>query len=157
MTRSPSLRFEVRRAVPGVAAAFFAAACLAGCADAVLPRLTTWQASLQPMSPAQRVVGDVVVLSQSGRADASITISRSGPGAAYSWRLLVGSCGAQGAAIVGRAVFPQLTAGADGIASGQASLSRELDPDGAYAAWLFQVATGGAESAAACGVLRWAR
>jgi hypothetical protein len=103
------------------------------------------------------VVGDVVVLSQSGRADASITISRSEPGATYSWRILSGSCSSQGATFVGRAVFPQLTAGSDGVASGQASLSRELDPGGAYAAWLFQLAAGGAESVAACGVLRWAR
>jgi len=142
---APILCLSAASVVGGIAGA---------CSDAVLPQLTTWQASLQPVSPVQRVMGEVAVLSQSGRADTSIKISRSDPGVLYAWRILTGSCAAQGDAVAGRAVFPELEAGADGVAEGRTTLSRELDPEGSYAAWLFRIAAGGSESAAACGALR---
>ncbi|HSW31035.1 MAG TPA: hypothetical protein VLH75_16240 [Longimicrobiales bacterium] len=130
------------------------AALAAACTDAVLPVLTTWQATLQPTSPAQRVLGEVAVLSQSGRAETSIKIFRSDPGVTYAWRILTGACGVQGDAVAGRAVYPQLEAGSDGVAEGRTTLSRELDAEGSYAAWLFQRGAGGTESVAACGVLQ---
>lgn len=129
----------------------------AACSDAVLPLVTTWQASLQPVSPAQRVSGQVGVLSQPGRSETTIQITGADEGVTYAWRILTGTCGSQGDVVGGRASYPQLHAGADGVATGETVLSRELNPEGEYAAWTFRLVAGGAEIDAACGVLRRSR
>ncbi|MDP2958646.1 MAG: hypothetical protein Q8N53_19635, partial [Longimicrobiales bacterium] len=111
----------------------------AACSDAVLPLVTAWQANLQPVSPAQRVSGQVGVLSQAGRSAPSISITRADEGVTYSWRILTGTCGSKGDVVGGRASYPQLKPGADGVATGETTLSRELNPEGEYAAWLFRL------------------
>ena len=145
------------RALRGLAAALVGGLCLVACSDAVLPLLSTWQADLQPVSPAQRVSGQVGVLSQAGRSATTIQITRADEGVAYAWRILTGSCGSRGDVVGGRAAYPQLQVGADGVASGETVLSRELNPEGEYAAWLFRLAAGGGEADAACGLLRRSR
>ncbi len=146
-----------KRVVRGVALALGGGLCLAACSDAVLPLVTTWQASLQPVSPAQRVSGQVGVLSQPGRSETTIQITGADEGVTYAWRILTGTCGSQGDVVGGRASYPQLQAGADGLAAGETTLSRELNPEGEYASWLFRLLAGGGETAAACGVLRRSR
>jgi hypothetical protein len=140
-----------------LAVALVGGVCLAGCSDAVLPLVTAWLAELRQVSPAHRVSGQVGVLSQPGRSETTIQITGADEGVTYAWRILTGTCASKGDVVGGRASYPRLQIGADGAASGETTLSRELNPEGQFAAWLFRLAVGGAETDAACGVLRRSR
>lgn len=122
------------------------------CSDAVLPLTTTWEGTLSPLSPSDRVSASVGVLSQAGRARISIQMSGGAEGRTYAWRVREGSCEAPGATVGGEAQYPRLEPNANGITTGETVLSRELNPEGAYAGWIFRV-TGTDEVAAACGGL----
>ncbi len=156
-TRSLLRDRSPRCTVRGLSLALAGVLCLSACSDAVLPLLTAWQAELKPVSPVQRVTGQVAVLSQPGRSETTIQITGADEGVTYAWRILTGTCGSQGDVVGGRASYPQLLAGADGVATGETVLSRELNPEGEYAAWMFRLVAGGGETAAACGVLRRSR
>lgn len=141
-----------RRGVVGAAVLLLAAG--AACSDAVLPQITTWEGDLRPIGPSQRASASLAVLSQSGRAGVSIQMVGGDPDVTYAWRIVDGSCQAPGEVVGGRAVYPALETGAQGSASGETVLSRELDPEGSYAGWLYRVGSGGTETVAACGALQ---
>lgn len=131
---------------------FVASGLISGCRDISGPARTAWEGDLQPIGPAQ-VQGSVAVISQFGRSETSIQIVSAEPGATYSWRILSGSCQDGGAIVGGSAVYPALVPDPSGTAEGQTILSRELDPEGSYAAWLFLVVSGAEEELIACGPL----
>jgi hypothetical protein len=127
-----------------------ASAPIGGCRDISGPVSTAWEGELQPtgLLPLQ---GSVAVVSRLGRSETSIRISGAEPGATYSWRIRSGSCQDGGAVVGGTAVYPEIVADPSGTAEGGTVLSRELDPGGTYAAWLFEVAAGPTEELIACG------
>jgi hypothetical protein len=125
--------------LPAVAGLFIASGLTGGCRDIVAPQATAWEGDLQPVGPAQ-VQGSVAVLSRSGRSETSIQILDADPGATYRWRIRSGSCQDGGDVIGGSAVYPALMPDPTGTAESDAVLSRGLDPEGSYAAWVFQVA-----------------
>jgi hypothetical protein len=122
-----------------------------GCSDITLPQRTAWEGELQSLPPAQ-VGGSVAVLSQSGRSETSILITGAQREATYAWRIRTGSCEAGGDVVGGVAIYPTLSPDASGQAEGETILSRQLDRDGTYATWVFQVLED-AEEPAACGSL----
>ncbi len=126
------------------------------CSSATVPLATTWEAQVEPLSPGG-VKGSVAVLSQAGRASTSIQITRAQPDAVYAWRIESGGCPGGGDVVGGLAVYPELVPGPQGSASGETVLSRELEPDGTYAARVFGRSEEGGEEARACGILRRTR
>lgn len=132
-----------------VLAGLLAAGLTAGCRDLVAPQSTAWEGELQAIG-AEQLQGSVAIVSRSGRSETSIQIDQAEPGATYNWRVRSGSCQVQGAVIGGEAVYAALVANSTGTAEGGAILSRELDADGAYAAWLSQN-TGVEDVLVACG------
>jgi hypothetical protein len=124
-----------------------------GCRDISGPVSTAWEGDLLPTGPLQ-LQGSVAVVSRLGRSETSIQISSAEPGATYSWRIRSGSCQDGGAVVGGTAVYPEIVPDPSGTAEGGTVLSRELDPGGTYAAWLFRVVAGPMEELIACGEIR---
>jgi hypothetical protein len=139
------------------AALVVAGLLLAACSDAVLPQVTTWEADLRPSSPSSRLLASVGAISQPGRAEVSIQMGGGDTGRSYSWRIVGGSCEGPGDTVGGQAVYPVLQADAQGGATDETVLSRELAPEGSYAALLFRLDPDGGEIRAACGEMERTR
>ena len=134
-----------------LAGALTGAVLVASCSEVVLPLVTAWEGSVEALTPGGPR-GFLAVVSQAGRAQTSLQLTRGEAGTAYAWTIRTGSCAAPGDIVGGSAVYPRLTADADGEADGGTTLSRELSPDGAYAGWIL-LPSGGAEAPVACGAL----
>lgn len=135
--------------VAGLAALILVGAC----SSSTAPSVTAWSGNLAPRPPS-RVSGTVGAVSQSGRTSASLELEGGESGAVYAWRILEGSCSSQGDALVGKAVYPQVSTGLSGTGTAQAGLAREMDYQKTYAAWVFLISpTDGSETVAACGEL----
>ena len=133
------------------AAAVFGVLAAPACSDAILPQLTTWEGSIEPMRPgAPR--GSLAALSQAGRTNTSLQLTLGQAGTTYAWRIQSGSCTEPGETVGGRAAYPTMVPGPDGSATDDTSLSRELSPDGTYAGWIY-VVSGEEETAVSCGDL----
>ena len=138
----------------GLALAVTLAVCAStACSDAILPELTTWEGQLAPLTPADRTSGSVGALASGGRTETSIQILGGQPGRSYGWRIATGSCASLGDVVGGSAVYPVLTPGEDGMATGETILSRQLAADATHAAWLYLQGPGGTETPVACGAL----
>jgi hypothetical protein len=124
-------------------------AMLAACATSTDPGTTTWQASLTPVNPHDRLIGAIAVLSQPDRLTATIQIKNAAPGAILTWQLGTGTCDQTGDLIGGRAVYPTLTADSLGTADAIAVVDSHLQADGRYQAAVFDTT----DALRACGEL----
>lgn len=98
------------------------------------------------------MAGNVGAVSRSGQTSASIQLEGGDSGVVYAWRILSGSCASPGEDVVGKAVYPEMTTGLSGTGEAEATLARELDYQGTYAAWVFRISPAdGSEAVAACG------
>lgn len=141
-----------RRLPACLAAAAILLAAAGACSDATEPEQSVWQGELQPLPPAT-VGGSVAVASRFGRSETSILIKDALPGTTYNWRIRAGSCTAAGDVVGGGAVYPALSPGGSGEAGAETTLSRQLDPQETYAAWVFDGTDGDPGEPAACGQL----
>lgn len=112
---------------------------LGGCESATEPTIVAWEGELQATPPAA-VNGSVAAISQFGRTEASILLTGAEAGATYGWRINSGTCDAEGAVVGGAAVYPALTAGAQGSATENTTFAELLGTDGSYAARVFVTA-----------------
>ncbi len=127
-----------------------AAAAAAACAGAVDLGETAWQATLS--SGPGGIAAQVAAVSGSGRTHLSIAIQRAAAGQQYGWRIQQGDCQAEGAIVGAAAIYPALTAAADGTAAADVFTSQTLGA-GPYAARVVQLQAGG-ETLAACGAMQ---
>jgi len=127
------------------------AAGLTACAAPVDLGQTAWQADLT--GGPGGITGSVAAVAVSDRTTVSIAIQRALSGQQYAWRIQLGDCQAEGATLGGAATYPSLLPDQSGGAEAEALLSQALRT-GPYAARVFQVQAGGAQTLAACGVLQ---
>ncbi|MEJ2217506.1 MAG: hypothetical protein P8099_12920 [Gemmatimonadota bacterium] len=123
---------------------------LAGCSTATTPAVTAWQATLAPVLPHDPLNGNVAVVSEHDRLNASIQVDNAPAGMVLTWQLRTGACDESGDILGGRAVYPELSADSVGSATVETVVDRSLHSGGQYHASVFNTS----DTLLACGELQ---